>query len=83
MVAFLFVLFRYTALGLRMRAIVESFRMVELAGVDSERVSMSAWMLSSFLAGLAGVLLAPLVSVDGNVFTLLLSPRSRRPRSGG
>jgi len=72
MVAFLFVLFRYTALGLRMRAIVESFRMVELAGVDSERVSMFAWMLSSFLAGLAGVLLAPLVSIDGNAFTLLL-----------
>jgi branched-subunit amino acid ABC-type transport system permease component len=72
MVVFLFVLFRYTALGLRMRAIVESFRMVELAGVDSERVSMFAWMLSSFLAGLAGVLLAPLVSIDGNAFTLLL-----------
>src|SRR5262249_34396120 len=28
--------------------------------------------LSSFLAGLAGVLLAPLVSIDGNAFTLLL-----------
>jgi len=68
----LFVLFRYTALGLRMRAIVESFRMVELAGVDSEGVSMSAWMLSSFLAGLAGVLLAPLISVDASGFTLLL-----------
>ena len=68
----LFVLFRYTALGLRMRAIVESFRMVELAGVDSERVSMAAWMLSSFLAGLAGVLLAPLISVDSAGFTLLL-----------
>jgi len=72
MVTVLFVLFRYTALGLRMRAIVESFRMVELAGVDSERVSMFAWMLSSFLAGLAGVLFAPLLSIDGNYFTLLL-----------
>ena len=72
MVAFLFVIFRYTALGLRMRAIVESFRMVELAGVDSERVSMFAWMLSSFLAGLAGVLFAPLLSIDAGYFTLLL-----------
>ena len=33
-------LFRYTALGLRMRAVVESPRMAELAGTDSDRVSM-------------------------------------------
>jgi len=66
------VLFRYTALGLQMRAIVESFRMVELAGVDSERVSMAAWMLSSFLAGLAGVLIAPDLSIDSVPYTLLL-----------
>jgi len=72
-VVLLGLLFRYTALGLQMRAIVESFRMVELAGVDSERVSMAAWMLSSFLAGLAGVLIAPdLGSIDSIPFTLLL-----------
>lgn len=72
-VVLLGLLFRYTALGLQMRAIVESFRMVELAGVDSERVSMAAWMLSSFLAGLAGVLLAPdLGSIDAVPYTLLL-----------
>ena len=72
-VAGLGVMFRYTALGLQMRAVVESPRMVELAGVDSEKVSMSAWVLSSFLAGLAGVLLAPLFNsvVDSN-YTLLI-----------
>ena len=53
-------LFRYTALGLRMRAVVESPRMTELAGVDADRVSMASWILCSLLAGLAGVLLAPL-----------------------
>ena len=71
-VVLLGILFRYTALGLQMRAIVESFRMVELAGVDSERVSMAAWMLSSFLAGLAGVLIAPDLSIDSIPYTLLL-----------
>ena len=50
---------RYTAIGLRMRAVVESPRLTELAGVNSDRVSMSSWMLSSFIAGLAGVLLTP------------------------
>jgi branched-subunit amino acid ABC-type transport system permease component len=56
----LVLLFRYTPLGLRMRAVVESPRMTELAGVDADRVSMFAWALCSILAGLAGVLLAPL-----------------------
>lgn len=50
----------FTQTGLRMRAMAESPRMVELAGVNSERVGMTIWALSSFLAGLAGVLLAPL-----------------------
>lgn len=67
------VLFRYTAIGLQMRAVVESPRMVELAGVDSDRVSAVSWMLSSVLAGLAGVLLAPLYfELNGNIYTLLI-----------
>jgi len=67
------VLFRWSALGLRMRAVVESPRMAELNGVDAERVSTFAWMLSSLFAGLAGVLLAPLFAqVESNNFFILL-----------
>jgi branched-subunit amino acid ABC-type transport system permease component len=51
------ILFRYTAVGLRMRAVVESPRMAQLAGVNSDRISRFSWILSSFVAGLAGVLL--------------------------
>ena len=66
-------LFRYTAIGLQMRAVVESPRMVELAGVDSDRVGMVAWMLSSTVAGLAGVLLAPLYQeVNGTAYQLVI-----------
>lgn len=66
-------IFRYTAIGLQMRAVVESPRMVELAGVDSERVSAVSWMLSSLLAGLAGVILATLAqNLDSNIFTVLV-----------
>src|SRR4051812_42872953 len=53
-------MFRYTAIGLRMRAVVESSRMTELAGISSDRVSSVGWMLSSALAGIAGVLFGPL-----------------------
>lgn len=52
-------LFRYSALGLRMRAVVESARMTELNGIPADRVSAFAWALSSLFAGLAGVLIAP------------------------
>lgn len=51
--------FRYFAAGLAMRAVVESPRMTELAGINADRVSAMAWTLSSFFAGLAGVLIAP------------------------
>ncbi len=52
-------LFRFSALGLQMRAVVESARMTELAGIAADRVSASAWALSSLFAGVAGVLIAP------------------------
>jgi branched-chain amino acid transport system permease protein len=52
-------LLRFTQVGLRMRAMAESPRMVQLTGVSSERVGAMSWALSSLLAGLAGVLLAP------------------------
>jgi branched-subunit amino acid ABC-type transport system permease component len=55
----LLALFKFTALGLQMRAVVESSRMTELNGIAADRVSAFAWALSSFFAGLAGVLIAP------------------------
>jgi branched-chain amino acid transport system permease protein len=57
--ALLGALFKFSSLGLSMRAVVESPRMAELNGIDSNRVSAFAWALSSFFAGLAGVLIAP------------------------
>ena len=52
-------LFRFSALGLRMRAVVESSRMTEMNGINAERISAFAWLLSSLFAGIAGVLIAP------------------------
>ncbi|HEY3843222.1 MAG TPA: ABC transporter permease [Acidimicrobiales bacterium] len=52
-------LLRYTNLGLQMRGAVESRRLVQLDGVNASGVVAVAWAISSFMAGLAGVLLAP------------------------
>lgn len=56
-------IFRFSMIGLRMRAVVESPRMTELNGINANQVSATAWALSSFFAGLAGVLIAPRFSV--------------------
>lgn len=67
------IVFRWTPIGLRMRAVVESHRLVELNGINAERVSTFSWLLSSLLAGMSGVLLAPLfATVDSNLFILLI-----------
>lgn len=69
------ILFRRTNLGLQMRAVVESPRMTELNGVNANRVGAVSWMLSSLLAALAGVLLAPLFAQVSELhfFTLLVA----------
>jgi branched-subunit amino acid ABC-type transport system permease component len=64
----LLVLFRASPLGLRMRAVVESTRMTELAGVNADRVSSMAWVMSSVLAGMAGVLISPTLSQVSEIY---------------
>lgn len=72
-VAALALVFRTSGLGLPMRAVVESPRLTELAGVRADRIGAFAWMLSSLFAGLAGTLLAPIyANVQAANFTALL-----------
>jgi branched-chain amino acid transport system permease protein len=72
-VLLLALMFHFTQVGLRMRAMAESPRMVQLTGVNAERMGGVTWALSSTLAGLAGVLLAPPLGVVQSIdFTDLL-----------
>ncbi len=59
MLILLTILLRFTSLGLQMRAAVESRRLVQLDGVNANGVVAIAWIVSSFMASLAGVILAP------------------------
>ncbi|WP_037658882.1 ABC transporter permease, partial [Streptomyces aurantiacus] len=68
----LWILMRHTRLGLRMRAAVDNRSLVELRGISADRLSSVAWMLSSGLAGLAGVLATPLLGLSSHDFTLFL-----------
>ncbi|MFJ6573824.1 ATP-binding cassette domain-containing protein [Streptomyces sp. NPDC091292] len=68
----LWVLMRHTPLGLRLRAAVDNRSLVELRGMSADRLSSVAWMLSSGLAGLAGVLATPLLGLSSHDYTLFL-----------
>lgn len=59
--------------GLPIRAAVESPKLLELSGVDSRWVLRAAWMISTSLAALAGVLYAPInSSVQFEYFSTVL-----------
>ena len=66
------VLLRATPIGLATRASVDSPRSAGLSGINTTMVSAGSWMLGTALAGLAGILLAPILGLTDVQFTLLL-----------
>ena len=64
---------RYSDVGLRVRAMVDSPAMTSLSGTNPVAVSIGVWAASTFLAGLAGVLSAPIIGLDPNDYTLLMA----------
>ncbi|MBI5442761.1 MAG: branched-chain amino acid ABC transporter permease [Deltaproteobacteria bacterium] len=60
----LFAFFRFTDLGLAMRAVCERPRTAELMGVDVRRVFSLTWVLSSAITALGGVLIAPILNLS-------------------
>jgi branched-chain amino acid transport system permease protein len=68
-----FVVLRYTDVGLRVRAMVDSPAMTSLSGSNPISVSIGVWAVSVFLAGLVGVLAAPVIGLDPTAYTLLMA----------
>ena len=67
-------LFRYTRFGLATRAAAESEKGAVVSRISPNRVAAVNWMLSSVVAGLAGILIAPLVSVVPIAYSLFIVP---------
>jgi branched-chain amino acid transport system permease protein len=67
------VVLRYTDVGLKVRAMVDSPSMTALSGTSPNAVSVGVWAVSTFFAGLAGVLAAPIIGLDAGNFTLLIA----------
>lgn len=63
---------RRTRAGLEMRAVVDRRSLASLRGVNPARTSAMAWILTMLLAGLGGVLIAPLFQLNADLFTLIV-----------
>ena len=59
--------FRFTRLGISMQAASQNQLAAVLVGISVNRVNSIAWALSAGIAGLAGVLLAPVSLIDPQV----------------
>jgi sulfate-transporting ATPase len=66
--------YRFTSFGLATRAASESEVGALVSGVSPERVALVNWAISAAVAGLAGVLIAPLTPLLPGTYTLFIVP---------
>ena len=59
-----------TRMGVAMLAVVQNREAASLMGIDTSRVVASAYAISAVLAGIAGMLIAPLFNVNADMGTL-------------
>ena len=67
-------IFRLTPFGLATRASAESEAGALVSGLSPDRIALFNWMISSVVAGLAGILIAPLVPLVPGSYTLFIVP---------
>lgn len=70
----LWALFRYTMFGLSVRAAAETERGARLVGLAPDRLVAVCWAGSSVIAGLFGILIAPITGLDPVRFALFIVP---------
>ena len=64
---------RFTDVGLKVRALVDSEALTSLSGTSPGRVSLGVWGASAMLAGLAGILITPTAGLSVEAMTYLMS----------
>jgi branched-chain amino acid transport system permease protein len=62
--------FQRTRYGKALLAVTQNNTAAQLMGIDSERVTTAAFALSGLLAGVAGVMVAPLFTISSTMGTL-------------
>ncbi len=67
-------LYRFTPFGLATRAASETEFGALVSGVSPERLALANWAISAAVAGVAGVLIAPLTPLLPGTYTLFIVP---------
>lgn len=68
------VTYRVTRFGLATRAAAENEQGAALVGLSANRIGTGNWIVATVLAGLAGILIAPVSTVDPTTYTLFIVP---------
>ena len=68
----LWAMFRFTAIGVEIKAVVDRRELAELSAINADRVAQLSWAMGCGLAGLTGVLLAAQEGLDPFHLTLLV-----------
>lgn len=72
--AALWAIFRFSQFGIASRAAAESERASVLLGYSPDRIALVNWMLATVVAGLAGILIAPITTLSPQTYTLFIVP---------
>jgi ABC-type branched-subunit amino acid transport system ATPase component/branched-subunit amino acid ABC-type transport system permease component len=65
---------RFTRFGLATRAAAETEKGAVVTGLSPDRIAVSNWVLSSLIAGLAGILISPIVPLQPVAYSLFIVP---------
>ena len=66
--------YRFTRFGLHTRAAAETEKGAYVSGISPDRIALLNWMISAAVAGLAGILIAPIVPLSPGAYTLFIVP---------
>ncbi|MET7774008.1 branched-chain amino acid ABC transporter permease/ATP-binding protein [Nocardia sp. NPDC005366] len=67
-------MFRFTRFGVSTEAAAESEKGAYLTGLSPDRIALRNWALSSVVAGLGGILIAPLVALNPVAYSMFIVP---------
>ena len=65
-------IFRYTRLGVAMRAVVDNRELCAIKGLNPNMVTAVSWAMGASLAGLAAILIAPGLNLEVNTLSILV-----------
>ncbi|WP_068272204.1 branched-chain amino acid ABC transporter permease/ATP-binding protein [Aldersonia kunmingensis] len=66
--------YRFTPFGIATEAAAESEKGAYVTGLSPDRIAVSNWALSSVVAGLGGILIAPMVPLNPIAYTMFIVP---------